>query len=97
MNIPTVVIFKELFFTFGISFLKVSAVFSFNIFLVAKYVTNDTHNVTRSATIYESFLIIGTPFGISKKLISIPINTFPIKYLPPNNPNIDATNEIQNP
>ena len=97
LNIPTVVIFKELFFTFGISFLKVSAVFSFNIFLVAKYVTNDTHNVTRSATIYESFLIIGTPFGISKKLISIPINTFPIKYLPPNNPNIDATNEIQNP
>ena len=50
LNIPVVVIFKDLLFTLGISFLKVSAVFSFKIFLVDKYVTNDTHNTTRAAT-----------------------------------------------
>lgn len=36
LNIPVVVIFKDLLFTLGISFLKVSAVFSFKIFLVDK-------------------------------------------------------------
>ena len=95
LNIPVVVIFKDLLFTLGISFLKVSAVFSFKIFLVDKYVTNDTHNTTRTATTYESFFIIGIPFGISKKLISSPINKLPIKYLPATNPSKAATIEIQ--
>ena len=50
LNIPFVVIFKFLFFTFGSSFLNDSAGFFLNSFKQVKYVINDIPKITNVAT-----------------------------------------------